>query len=158
MSTNSSQKGINYLYGIIITIALISTLVVVTYFIFTNTENKKTIADPSSLSFQKQIDLPGEVLGVNDDKTTKIQINSYTDSKIVLQIINNSLEPIFFTPEDQVTISNSKNEKLIFTSPESPIVVLSKEAKDIILLGNFDTATGAKVNIPGQVDTNLKIR
>jgi hypothetical protein len=158
MSKNSSQKGINYLYGIIITIALISTLVVVTYFIFTNTENKKTIADPSSLSFQKQIDLPGEVLGVNDDKTTKIQINSYTDSKIVLQIINNSLEPIFFTPEDQVTISNSKNEKLIFTSPESPIVVLSKEAKDIILLGNFDTATGAKVNIPGQVDTNLKIR
>ena len=166
MAKQARDNNLNAVYVLIISLILIGSLGLVATLLVRRIwfGNSERIIDASFRSIEREGEVQGardSTLGEAEDVPTDTPpvtagIQAKQPEKIILQITNPTEEPVFFKPAEALTVYNAAGEAIEFRTNETVTVILSREAKNIDVYGNFDTATRLELTLP-ELETTLPL-
>lgn len=151
MFKKPSSPRVTVLYVLLISLSLIGILALLLQIFGSERKTRDPFTSQDPL-------ISGEVRGASERAALPVRayIQAQTDTEIILQITNPTNEPVFFEPARELIVFTAAGQTVAFEAEEKVIVVLSREAKNITLTGDFEEATTLELTLP-EIETTLTL-
>jgi hypothetical protein len=156
---NHTPSAISIVYGLLLSLTIIGSLALAATFLIRRSRQENQITDASFTIKNKQDE--GQVAGVNEEKivdTYNVKIQDFNQEKVIITLTNNTKEPLFFNPNQELKIINSAGELIPFENKNERIVIVSQETKNIDISGEFSDAQTLTISPANQETKSIPFR